>query len=271
MSRTRLFLVFLLIISTSIAFYAIAQEKPQDKTKLESGFWNDVNGRLDKMTKDVKSRLRDLVEKEDQSFSDRTVQIESASRDPEKVYLISPANTFLRSSHWKGQFMWEAVGKADSYEIRVYDGTKLHFSKTNLRTTSYNSSSGGPNFKPDVMYSWEVIAHVGSATMSSSASSFDRSFFIIIGESDSKKFETALKEIKVFTSGNSKEDKVARLALTAVILDDAGLYLEASETLKEALRTDPMNKELSYMLAEEYKKMLREAECVKTLETILEK
>ena len=242
----------LIVLVFSVAAFGQDTAGDEESTELKSSFWSQVDSRIKNMTRESRERLGLLVNKRDEDFSERNVMTEAGTRGALEIILIDPVNTYLRPDYWDGTLRWEERDEVDSYTLSIFRGNEPILVETNLKGSTYNIGKLG--LVPRELYSWKVEAQGDSADFCSSETDFDRAFFAILSEDDLVQIDEMVKEIQVFTSGGMPEDRLMRQTLTAVLYCDHGLYLEASELLRDALDADPTNVELAYLLAQIYEK-----------------
>ncbi|MGH7769870.1 MAG: tetratricopeptide repeat protein [Candidatus Binatia bacterium] len=152
--------------------------------------------------------------------------------------LLSPRNTKLMTD--SPTLQWMGMERQPG-NVRLYGPDGVLWSAENISLTQIKYPASAPRLKPGVEYAW-VIEKKGSPA--------EKVRFQLLAPAEAKAVEGELASVQ----NNPGVPRTTAAILKAGLLTSRELYYDAREVLAEAVKADPDEPTLHFLLAEVYEK-----------------
>jgi hypothetical protein len=157
----------------------------------------------------------------------------------DEVFLVSPRNTKVRASSWNRNFVWNFAVDGRDYILHVYSGDNEVVKRTmGMARRAYVSEHEAP-FIPGVEYSWDVSLCVERCNLKLSARPSLRPRFTLMSAAEEAGVSTDLDAVGAWCEGRGMAKSEEEAALSALVLERAGLYMEEQQLLEKELKRRP--------------------------------
>lgn len=157
----------------------------------------------------------------------------------DELFLLSPRNTAIRPSAWDRTFSWNWADGGSSYILHAYSKDDEVFSRRMGDARRAFVSERDAPFVPGVLYSWDVSLCVERCNLHLSARPALRPTFVILPAAEAVASEADLAAVAAWCEAATIARSEEGIALTALALETARLYMEEQQLLAGELKKRP--------------------------------
>jgi hypothetical protein len=226
-----------------LKFQAFRPSEAREKWDIE--VWEGLLFEIDGGKGGVFSTLETLIKEKMKSPVIFAGVVEGGAGD--EIFLLSPRNTRLRPSVWDKRFIWKKTEEGTNYVFHLYADGKEVISDPQKDNKGTMVSDEEVDFSPGVEYTWDITTCVKICNLSLAASAFDRPTFVLMEEGEEEEVSEWLSVVDGWCG--EKADTEREIALSALVLEQFGLYMEEEEILRRGLKDHPDSVTLHLMLS----------------------
>ena len=164
---------------------------------------------------------------------------EREGRRSDEIFLISPRNTKIRPSLWNRTFVWNLAVDGRDYVLHVYSGESEVVKRPMGKGRRAIVSEREAPFIPGVEYSWDVSLCVERCNLVLSSRPFLRPKFRLLSSTDEERIVRGLDAVTAWCRERGISKSEEEVALTALVLEESGLFMEQQQLLEKELKRRP--------------------------------
>jgi hypothetical protein len=205
------------------------------------------------VNREVSSALTEIIKKK---MERAPVFAEKKGREVgDETFLLSPRNSLIRPSRWDRSFIYKGAEKGYGYVFHLFCEGEEVYSKPVEKERRVVIDETAYRFQTGIEYTWDVTLCVELCGLHLSATPFHRPAFRLLTEDEERVVSDWLRGVERWENDLVSVDAVEKVALTALILEHFGLYMEEEELLLEKITDNPDSALLHLVLSGVYELM----------------
>jgi len=157
----------------------------------------------------------------------------------DELFLLSPRNTVLRPSGWDRTFTWNWAEGGRDYILHAYSKDNEVFRRRMGDARRAVVSEREAPFVPGVVYSWDVSLCVERCNLHLSSRAALRPTFTLLSPAEEALVASDLVAVREWCEGSGIAGSEEETALTALVLEASGLFMEEQQLLGKELKKRP--------------------------------